>query len=34
MQVDSDELKKFSPDTSVDSSLTFGIKKKDEDTRI
>ena len=28
MQVDSKEIKKFSPDISIDSSLTFDIKKK------
>ena len=28
MQVDSKDIKKFSPDISIDSSLTFGMKKK------
>ena len=28
MQVDSKEIKKFSPDNTIDSSLTFGLKKK------
>ena len=30
MQVDSKEIKKFSPDNTIDSSLTFGLKKKIE----
>ena len=28
MQVDSKDIKKFSPDITIDSSLTFGMKKK------